>query len=419
MANTLFLEPSSPIDNSNPNYAIATGAANFSNYSQAASSILTDAQTDTLVKGGVAAAIADAQAVANFSNDPNFSALFTDSEVIGIDGVSQGSSSSEAKVIASFSVAQNQTFSFDFVTGLQLQAKEIENPNTEYNQAKGKTSFLVLDTSNVNKPKILDYFGVKGKLISSEKVGELKFGSSRNVTITDRPQTTDIDGNNGIDFVTGNAIGNYQRQFDRNLNITIVQLNTSNTKFKQDPFIGKLGSDVIYGTIRKDSLNGTENADKIYGSLGNDKIYGKQGNDILEGGSDNDELNGGKGNDKLYGSDGNDNLSGDEGDDTLIGGIGNDVIKGNQGKDIFVFYKDDSWLTGELDTIKDFKVGEDKIQFQGWGNLNASDWLQNGIAQSQITDTTDGTLLTSDDGGQILLSNVKLNQLSSNQFIFV
>ena len=418
MANTLFLEPSSPISNPNPNYAFATGGAIFSNYNQAASSILTDGQTDTLVKGGVAVAIADAQAEADFSNDPNFSDLFTVSAVIGIDGASQGSSSSEAKVIGNFSIAKNQTFSFDFAAGLEIKAKEIENPNTEYNQAQGKTAFVVLDISDVNKPKILDYFGVKGKLISSEKIGDLKFGSSRNVTITDRNQTTDIDGNNGIDSLTGEAIGNYQRQFNRNLNISIVQLNTSDTKFKQDTFIGNLGSDVIYGTIGKDRLDGTKDADKIYGSLGNDKIYGKQGNDILEGGSDNDDLNGGKGNDKLYGGDGDDDLNGDEGDDTLIGGIGNDALKGGQGQDLFVFLKGDSWLTGELDTIADFKVAEDKIQFQGWGNLNPSDWLQSGIAQGQITDTKDGVVLTSDSGGKILLSGVNLNQLSANGFIF-
>jgi len=102
MASTLFLQPSSPISNPNPNYASATGGAIFLNYSQAASGILTSTQADTLVKGGVAAAIADAQALADFSNDPNFSALLTDSEVIGIDGASQGSSSSEAKVIGNF-----------------------------------------------------------------------------------------------------------------------------------------------------------------------------------------------------------------------------------------------------------------------------------------------------------------------------
>ena len=439
MANTLFLQPSSPLDNSNPNYARATGGAVFSHYSQTASGTLTVAETDSLVKGGVSAAIADAKALAVFSNDPNFSALFTDSAVIGIGGASQGSSSSEDKLIANFSVAKNQTFSFDFATGLQLQAKEIENPQAEYNQAQGKTSFVVLETSDAKKPKVLDYFGMNGKLISSERIGDLKLGSSRNVTIANQQKNTDIDGNNGIDFVTGAAIGNYQRQFNRNLNITIVELNNSDTKFKQDTVIGKLGSDVTYGTIWNDKIDGTKDADgkttkgengdrqlkgtnstdKIYGSLGDDQITGEGGDDILEGGSGKDKLDGGDGNDKLYGSDDNDTLTGGSGNDTLVGGVGNDVMRGNQGNDFFLFHNRDSLLLGELDIIKNFKADKDQIGLQGWGTINASDLLR-GIATSpfQIGDTQDGTILSSSSGGKVLLEGVKSTQLSANNFIF-
>jgi serralysin len=439
MANTLFLQPSSPLDNSNPNYARATGGAVFSDYSQTASGTLTVAETDSLVKGGVSAAIADAQAV--FSNDPNFSALFTDSVVIGIGGTSQGSSSSEAKVIASFSVAQNQTFSFDFAAGLQLQAKEIENPNAEYNQAEGKTSFLVLDTSDAKRPKVLDYFGMNGKLISSEQIGDLNFRYSRDnhVTITNQQKTTDIDGNNGVDFVTGAASGKYQRQFESDTNITIVELNNSDTKFKQDTVIGKLGSDVTYGTIWNDKIDGTKdadgkttkgqegdhqlkgnnNADKIYGSLGDDQIHGEEGDDILEGGSGNDKLDGGDGNDQLYGSYDNDTLTGGSGNDTLVGGVGNDVMWGDQGNEFFLFQNGDSLLTGELDVIKDFKVDQDQMGLQGWGTINASDLL-GGIATSpfQISDTQDGTLLSSSSGGKVLLSGVNSTQLSAQNFMF-
>ena len=436
MANTLFLQQSYPFDNPNPNYARATGGAVFSHSSHTASGTLTATEADTLVKGGVSAAIADAQAV--FSNDPNFSALFTDSGVIAL-GTSQGSSSSEAKVIASFSVSKNQTFSFDFAAELQIQAKEIDNPNSEYNWAKGKTSFIVLDTSDAKKPKVLDYFGMNGKLISSEEIGEVKLGSSPNVTITNQQKNTDIDGNNGIDFVTNAAIGSYQRQFNRNLNITIVELNTSDTKFKQDTLIGKLGSDVIYGTIWNDKIDGTKDADgkrtkgedgdrqlkgtnsadKIYGSLGDDQINGEGGDDILEGSSGNDRLDGGDGNDKLYGSDGNDTLSGGAGNDTLVGGVGNDVMMSNQGNDFFVFHNRDSLLIGELDIITNFKADKDQIGLQGWGTINASDLL-GGSATSpfQISDTQDGTLLSSSSGGKVLLEGVKLNQLSAKNFMF-
>jgi Ca2+-binding RTX toxin-like protein len=297
----------------------------------------------------------------------------------------------------------------------------------------------VLDTSDAKKPKVLDYFGMNGKLISSEEIGEVKLGSSRNVTITNQQKNTDIDGNNGIDFVTNAAIGSYQRQFNRNLNITIVELNTSDTKFKQDPLIGKLGSDVIYGTIWNDKIDGTKDADgkrtkgedgdrqlkgtnsadKIYGSLGDDQINGEGGDDILEGSSGNDRLDGGDGNDKLYGSDGNDTLSGGAGNDTLVGGVGNDVMRSNQGNDFFLFHNRDSLLIGELDIIKNFKADKDQIGLQGWGTINASDLL-GGSATSpfQISDTQDGTLLSSSSGGKVLLEGVKLNQLSAKNFMF-
>ncbi|WRH67565.1 MAG: calcium-binding protein [Planktothrix sp. GU0601_MAG3] len=351
-------------------------------------------------------------------------------------------SSSEAKVIASFSVGADQTFSFDFTAGLQLNAKEIENPEAEYNQAEGKTSFLILDTSDTQKPKALDYFGMSGQLIPSEQIGDLKLRYSRDnnrVTITEYNPTTDIDGNNDVDLVTGTAGGTYQRQFNSNTNITIVELNISDTKFKQDTAIGKLGSDVTYGTIWNDKIDGTKdadgkttkgkegdhqikgnnNADKIYGSLGDDQIHGEEGDDILEGGSGKDKLDGGYGNDKLYGSDDNDTLTGGSGNDILVGGVGNDVIWADQGNDFFLFQNGDSLPTGELDVIKDFKVDEDKMGLLGWGTMNASDLLA-GIATSpfQISNTQDGALLSSSSGGKILLEGVNSTQLSASNFMF-
>lgn len=437
MPNTLFLQAISPISNPNPNYASAQGGAVFYNYSQPASGTLTNSETETLVKSGVSTAIADAQAV--FSNDPTFSVLFTESAVIGLGGAAQGSSSSSAKVIANFSVGKNQTFSFDFAAGLQLEAKEIENPKAEYNQAKGKTSFVVLDTSDAKKPKVLDYFGMNGNLITSEHIGDLNLGSSGLVTITNQKKTNDINGNNGKDFLTGEATGNYRRQFNRDTNITIAEVNTSDSKFLQDTFIGKLGSDVIYGTMWNDKidgttnadgkktkgedgdrqLNGTNGADKIYGSLGDDQIYGQGGDDILEGGSGNDYLNGGDGNDKLYGSDGNDTLIGGSGSDILVGGIGNDVMSGNQGNDLFLFQNGDSFLTGELDIIQNFKADQDRIGLQGWGTIHASDLLgRSATSPFQISDTKDGTLLSSSSGGKILLEDVKSTKLSAKNFMF-
>ncbi|NJS09597.1 MAG: calcium-binding protein [Microcoleus sp. CSU_2_2] len=420
MPNTLFLQPISSPDNPNPNYASATGGAVFSNYSQAGSDFLTPTDTDTLVNQGVTVAIANAEAV--FSNDPNFSALFTESSVISLEGASQANSSSEAKVIASFSVAKNETFSFDFATDLQIEAKEIENRRAEYNHAQGKISFLILETSDTKKPKVLDFFGMNGKLISADRKGDLKLRYSphqNRITINDQNLTRDIDGNNNKDLLTGAVSGHYERKFNHDLKITVVELSTSETKLKQDTLIGQLGSDVTYGTIWNDLTFGNSAPNKMYGSLGDDQLYAQGGDDILEGGSGNDKLDGGDKNDKIYGGDGNDTLIGGPGDDTLVGGIGNDVMRGNQGKDLFLFHKDDSLLTGELDIIKDFKADKAQIKLQGWGTMNASDLLQ-GIATSpfQIADTSDGTLLSSSSGGKVLLEGVKVNQLNVGNFLF-
>ena len=408
----IFLQSIASNPNPNPNFANAQGFALFYNYSQSPSGTLTDAQTDTLVKGGVALAIAEAGAN-SFDNEPAFSTLFSDSNGIGLDGSFSGSANSKTKVVASFGVDANQTFSFDFSADLSLSAKEIENPRTEYNQAKSKTAFLVLDTTNPNKPKILDYFGIRGNLISSEKIGSLRFGNSRNVTLLNREKIADIDGNNGQDSLAGNAIGSYQKKFKKNTNITIVEINTSAVTFVGDTLINNLGKDVIYGTIKNDNLIGSRHADKIYGSLGNDWLDGKKGNDILEGG---------QGNDWLYGGEGNDTLHGGWDNDTLIGGRGSDVLVGGAGNDKFVFNRGDSLLKGEFDIIQDFEVGIDKIVFDGWGKVNSADWLNQMFSQGQITDIADGVLFDFSTGitqGKLLLSNVTSNLITSDSITFI
>ncbi|MEH2247733.1 calcium-binding protein [Nostoc sp.] len=443
---TLFLQPIvHPTPNRNPNFANAQGAASFSNYSQKPSGTLSTTQVKTLVDGGVAAAIVQAKTV--FKNDPTFSLLFSNITGIGLDGSFAGSAKSKMQVIASFKVGANRTFSFNFAADLALKAKEIENSATEYNQAKGKIGFLVLDTTNYKKPKVLDYFGIQGKLISSEKIADLKYGRSRKVLIKSRQQTIDIDGNNGKDLLIAKPIGSYHKTFQENTNITIVEMNVTNITFLGDNLINNLGQNVIYGTIGKDNLKGTNNGDKIYASLGNDKVDGKKGDDILEGGQGNDTLNGGQGNDKIYGGWGDDVLIGGEGNNLLVGGDGHDtfVFNGGDGlvKDEFdvnslfkgalnfiqdlplgidkLFNGGDSLLKGEFDVIQDFQVGIDKIEFNGGDHINAKTWLNKMFSQGNITDTKQGLLFnlnTGENQGTLLLSGVTSKQFNSESIIF-
>ncbi len=137
------------------------------------------------------------------------------------------------------------------------------------------------------------------------------------------------------------------------------------------------------GTPNNDTLKGTEQADVITGFAGNDTIFGKGGNDYLFGNQGDDKLFGGKGNDFLYGNEGNDKLFGEKGDDFLqgYGGVGiseYDELTGGAGKDTFSMvdqfgnpaYLNDDYLDGSSPTgfanITDFKLGEDKIQLDGF-----------------------------------------------------
>lgn len=390
-----------------PNFVTAQENTVFSNYSQSPSGTLTDAQTNTLVKGGLGVAIAEAKA-RFFKADTTFSKLFTDASVIGLNGQFTGSSDSKTKVLANFRVDANQNFSFDFSANLVLKAKEIENSKVEYNKALSKTAFLVLDTTNPNKPIVLDYFGIQGKLISSNQIADLTLGNSRNVTINLRNKISEINGNNGSDFLNDSTIGTYHRNFTRNSNITVVEINTSSVELAGDTLIGNLGKDVIYGTIWNDNLTGTNGADKLYASLGNDKLYGKKGNDILDAG---------QGNDTLYGGDGNDRLYGRLGNDVLIGGSGNDVLVGGGGKDTFIFKKADTHLRNDFDIIKDFQVGFDKIVLDGWDYTNSSLKL-GGI---NITNSKDGAVIKLDslfNQETILLSGVSASHINSQSIAF-
>jgi serralysin len=321
-----------------PNEVIAVANATYSNYSHSPSEALAGILTETLVRdGGIAKAMAEAGF--SFQNNTGFSNLFTESESSGmsLDGPFGGSASSEATVIASFEVSDQQPFSFDFFVDLEIRAKEIENPDTEYNRANSGISFWVLETSNINAPEILGHFDIWGNLISSQQIGERKLEKSDvSVTISNDEEITDIDGNNGTDFLISQVQGSYQlqKEFEIDTNITIVQINESVVEFAGDSLIGNLEDGVIYGTIYQDKLTGTGKNDKIYASLGNDNVAGNNGDDIIEGGFGDDLLNGGHGNDMLNGGRGNDTISGDNGDDTITGLQGNDIIEGGRGGDI-------------------------------------------------------------------------------------
>jgi serralysin len=174
---------------------------------------------------------------------------------------------------------------------------------------------------------------------------------------------------------------------------------------------------------------------KIFnGTPGDDSIFGSQGDDILAGNAGNDTLRGGRGNDILNGEDGNDLVRGGSGDDFLTGGAGIDTLTGGRGQDTF-FFSDSPFPGGipspgangigvlnQPDILTDFRIGEDKLLFDG-GQLGLeSEGLnfQKGIS-SQLSGNYN--LLILEDGfanaGAAAKAIADNNEITSDRGVFV
>jgi Ca2+-binding RTX toxin-like protein len=112
-----------------------------------------------------------------------------------------------------------------------------------------------------------------------------------------------------------------------------------------------------------DTLVSIENA---WGGSGYDTLLGSSVGNELVGLDGNDWIEGRGGDDWLRGDAGNDMLDGGAGADMVWGGQGNDVMTGGADADRFYFHAWSDFY--QIDTIKDFQQGLDKIDVS---NLDA------------------------------------------------
>jgi Ca2+-binding RTX toxin-like protein len=149
----------------------------------------------------------------------------------------------------------------------------------------------------------------------------------------------------------------------------------------------------------EDSIKAFENA--IGGSAG-DKLMGDGEANGLGGGGGNDTISGGAGKDTVVGDAGKDSLDGGSGNDLIWGGLGKDRLTGGDDKDAFLF--DVAPIKGNVDTITDFSVGEDKIWLDhdvfaeagGLGKLAKAAFATN--AAGQAKDALDRIIYETDTG---------------------
>ena len=172
-----------------------------------------------------------------------------------------------------------------------------------------------------------------------------------------------------------------------------------------DTLHGGRGNDILSGKAGDDFLNGHDDQDTLHGGEGHDTLWGGNGDDWLHGGNGNDTLEGGSG------DDGADTLYGGRGDDLLNGRAGNDLLSGGDGADRFIFADGHG-----QDIITDFDVTEpgECIALRNVSAITSfADLMANHISE------TDGTAIISDGAGNtITLQNVRISDLSEDDFLF-
>ena len=220
------------------------------------------------------------------------------------------------------------------------------------------------------------------------------------------------------------------------------------------------GVEFVYGSNYDDVITGDDANNRLVGADGDDELYGGEGKDYLIGGEGADLLHGGAGTgdtaeytsatsgvsvdltnggfageaagdtyidiEYVDGSDFDDTIIGDEGQNRLIGEAGNDTIIGGGGNDYIIGMQDDDTLTGGVgndvflykdlfgdDVITDFEAGAGRTD-RIWLDLDGIE----DMSDLSFIDTTDGALVEVDGYGTILLENVNVADLASDDFIF-
>ncbi len=257
--------------------------------------------------------------------------------------------------------------------------------------------------------------------------------TTANSDYTATPLTGTLIFNPGDTSKTIGVIGLVDGQFENPETFAVKLANSTNSEIKDTSGIGTIAPPTeIIGTLGIDNLMGTTNSDRIFGledddvitaGLGADEIDAGDGNDtvfgdlitsvanttsstsdLIKGGNGSDHIYGGEGKDWLYGEAGDDLLWGNDGADELWGGLGNDYLTGGKDNDIFVLARNEG-----IDTINDFRVGEDVIRLSGSLTYSTLSMVQV-LSNTFIFDNSNQKHLA-------ILTGVQASTLTANSFI--
>ena len=182
---------------------------------------------------------------------------------------------------------------------------------------------------------------------------------------------------------------------------SLVAVGIQNMSPTDQSFDLQAGDDVIGGPTADLAMN-----DSIQGGPGNDTIYAGSGNDWVWGDDDNDTLYGGSGEDIILGNEGSDVIYGGPNQDVLFGGgttldlatinafDGSSFYEISAAPDTFVFFKNEGGSMANMDEIKGWTDGTDKIAFSsdGGNTYRANPFSDNayGAGQHSLVDQYNG-----------------------------
>lgn len=226
-------------------FASSMGSFLFTDFSHEPHSVLTSTDTYTLTltdpfkgsKKTIVTAFADAQA--EFWIEPRVAFNITESTAIGSDTSYFGSAQSEAQVIGHFWSDQSQPFSFNFNANLAL-GTAIDNPSGEGAKAKGSLAFALLDTTQQDNYKVLDFFSLAGLLKTFGDGDFVLTNKSRNVALNNECNRTESGESFNCmallggtqELIYANITGSYWRKFNQPTHLTLIEIKTNQATVK-------------------------------------------------------------------------------------------------------------------------------------------------------------------------------------------
>jgi VCBS repeat-containing protein len=311
-----------------------------------------------------------------------------------------------------------------------LTSTDVDNPNNTFTASSGNStygSFTMtaggLWTYNLNNANTaVDALNAGQTLTDTFSVTSVD-GTSQTVTVTINGATDVVAVTPPTPFTGGGDSNDHDTDLAASAAaVGPVTINDGNSNTIRHG--SNTDGDVIHGDNGTDTIYGHDGVDNIFGDNGSDmSLYGQAGNDFIYGGSGGDEIFGGSGDDTIYGNDTPvSNESGDAGDDIyggsgmdtiygqganddIWGGFGADQLSGGGGADTFHFID----VRDTNDTISDFVLGTDLLDFQGIDANSATSPANEAFTWNGTTATAHGLWFVVSGGNTVIYGDTDGN----------